>query len=473
MSPDPFRAWHWAETMPPIRNEAGRVDAVAHRTLNRLAFHANNTSLQAWPGVDSMAAAFGYERREIRRALGVLEKLGLIVDCGETDRGCTIWRLEADGSDAPERLRMAEEQRVADLARSNAARQAKHRQSRNSGKGVTSNSDSPVTPPAPADPLGSNSESPVTPAEPVTAGDPLRNGESPVTSQRQPRYVTAGDPLRNAAKAPRTTNRELPRFELPSGNSPAELPTPTAVGDPDPAPADRGGVVTPEELGRKLARYRKPAASKEPPAAEPAPTARQARSRALDRNYTPEFDTAWAAYGRKGSKPASFRRWKEALERTDLETIQGAIPHYVANTKGPKDREGRGADWKPGRKDFEEWLNKDGWESESAQPTKPRPQKYQGRAGADARPREDYENETKRYPVPRLMRKSPFVLNRDGCYAWYYHWNRAEQADWSLEQLVEYGNTPEDAEVLHEAFRAGPRPSWRDLLATVNIETDY
>ncbi len=179
----------------------------------------------------------------------------------------------------------------------------------------------------------------------------------------------------------------------------------------------------------------------------------------MDRDYTPEFEAAWGAYGRKGGKTSSFKAWKTVLERTTVEVIMAAIPNYLASAKPQAGY----------TRDFSTWLNDDGWESESAQPPK---KGYQGQAGSDRASREEYEDVAKRYPVPWLMKNSAYAGLREGCYAWYWHWNRAEQADWTIEQLVEFGNTPEDADVLQAAFRHGPPEHWIGLLADINIKAD-
>ncbi|WP_236789660.1 hypothetical protein [Amycolatopsis sp. GM8] len=74
-------------------------------------------------------------------------------------------------------------------------------------------------------------------------------------------------------------------------------------------------------------------------------------------DYTPEFETAWVAYGRKGAKKTAFAEWQRALRRTTIATISTAIPAYVAST--PELRY---------RKDFERWLKGDCWESAVVKP---------------------------------------------------------------------------------------------------------
>lgn len=197
------------------------------------------------------------------------------------------------------------------------------------------------------------------------------------------------------------------------------------------------------------------------PSTEPAPTRQSRTSPSTD---DPDFDQAWELYGYKTGRAAALKAWTKAMAKTPAETILAAIPAYVTISRLPREPERKGVTI---RAHFSTWLNQERWEDEIEPPKKG----YQGHAGSDARPRHEYEDDTKHLPVPALMRKSPFILNRQGCYAWYWYWNHA-QADWGLDQLISFGNTPDDAQVLHEAFRTGPREGWADLLATVNIEMD-
>lgn len=439
MSARPFRAMHWADDMPPIRNDKGHVDLLAHRVLGHLARRANNETLQAWPTVQQMAIRTGFERREIRRALMTLEKLGIIVDYGEADSGATIWFLALSEPGPVEHLELLEAQRTAILTKSNAERQSRHRARRNSAGGVTANPE-PVT-------SESNGGDPVT----VPEAPAPSNSEEPVTSQRGARYVTAETPLRNAASAPLTTKAQLPMVELPT----VELPT----------PADRPAHPT-EEAPRVLRNfngYRPPAKPTQEPTTPAKP--RKARSQSTD---DPDFDRAWELYDYKPEKVAARRAWAKALKAATAEEILAAIPAYVAQAPKPGEPEGRGTAWRPRRKNFSTWLNKECWRDEIEPPRKG----YQGQAGSDLRPRQEYEDRTKHYSVPKLMKNSAFAGQRQGCYAWYWHWNRTEQADWTTEQLVEFGNTPDDAEVLYVAFRHGPPEHWIDSLAEINIKAE-
>lgn len=438
MTARPFRAMLWADDMPPIRNEKGHVDLLAHRVLSHLARRADNDTLQAWPTVQRMALSFGFERREIRRALTVLEKLALIVDYGEADSGATVWHLAVDEPGPPAHLATLEKQRVEAVTRANADRQAKFRARRNGEGGVTRNSEESVTPSHEASASGSNDGSGVTPEPALEA----RNSEGGVMSQRGRRYVTAESPLRNAASAPLTTKDQLPTGELPS----LELPN---VDSPSSAP---------EGTRPMLRNFNGCTLPAEPAKPEPQPRKSPATA-------DPDFDRAWELYAYKVQKAAAQKAWAKAMKIADAQTVLDAIPAYVASTRLPKEPERRGV---YNRAHFASWLNGERWNDEVEPPKKG----YQGRAGADAQERHVYEDYTKRYPVPKLLRNGAFVGNRQGCYAWYWFWNRAEQADWTVEQLVGFGNTPEDAEVLQTAFRHGPPEHWIELLATINVKAD-
>jgi hypothetical protein len=68
--------------------------------------------------------------------------------------------------------------------------------------------------------------------------------------------------------------------------------------------------------------------------------------------YSDDFEAAWKAYGLKGAKRTAWAEWARALQRTTVETIQAAIPAYLAAHPDAKYR-----------KDFERWLKGDVWES--------------------------------------------------------------------------------------------------------------
>ena len=200
----------------------------------------------------------------------------------------------------------------------------------------------------------------------------------------------------------------------------------------------------------------------QPPSTEPAPTRQTRTSPSTD---DPDFDQAWELYGYKTGRAAALKAWTKAVAKTPAETILAAIPAYVTISRLPREPERRGVTI---RAHFSTWLNQERWEDEIEPPKKG----YQGQAGSDLRPRQEYEDRTKHFSVPKLMKDSAFAGQRQGCYAWYWHWNRAEQADWTIEQLVEFGNTPDDAEVLYVAFRHGPPEHWIDSLAEINIKAE-
>jgi hypothetical protein len=181
---------------------------------------------------------------------------------------------------------------------------------------------------------------------------------------------------------------------------------------------------------------------------------KKARTRAAKPTSDPDFDRAWEAYDHKPDKTPAFKAWLKALSRTDAETIIAAIPAYVAVTSKRGEPEGRGADWKPRRKNFSTWLNADGWADEIEMPKTG----YQGRAGSDARAPEEYVNFRKQTPIVRLLRNGPASGDWEMSYAWYYHWNRDEQADWTVEQMLATGNTPEDVDILMDAYINGIEP---------------
>lgn len=158
-------------------------------------------------------------------------------------------------------------------------------------------------------------------------------------------------------------------------------------------------------------------------------------------DYDETFLAAWEAYGRVGGKQQAFQAWKQATGRASVETIMTAIPHYLASD-GPQ----RGY-----TKHFSTWLNDDGWESAESQP---KPKGYQGRAGSDARPQEEYEIDAQNMPIHRHPRHG-LGETLPICRAWYYHWHVGEQREWTREQLLATGNTPEDVDWLMDAYAHG------------------
>lgn len=169
-------------------------------------------------------------------------------------------------------------------------------------------------------------------------------------------------------------------------------------------------------------------------------TKRPARSR-LKYDYDEPFLAAWEAYGKVGGKQQAWQAWKAAADRVTPEVIMAAIPLYLAS-----DAPRRGY-----TKHFSTWLNNDGWESAECQPKKPG---YQGRAGSDARPQEEYNAQAQEMPIHRHPRHG-LGETLPICRAWYYHWHVGEQREWTREQLLATGNTPEDVDWLMDAYAHG------------------
>lgn len=165
----------------------------------------------------------------------------------------------------------------------------------------------------------------------------------------------------------------------------------------------------------------------------------------------PNFDKAWVAYGHKVDRVQARKAWTRALKKTSAETILAAIPAYVAVTAAKGEPEGTGAAWKPRRKNLATWLNNEGWTEVIEAPKKG----YQGNAGSDVKTMEGALERTMARPICKLMRTGPMTGDLDWNRAWYYHWNVAEQRDWTAEQLLATGNTPEDVEWLLEAYADG------------------
>jgi hypothetical protein len=173
-------------------------------------------------------------------------------------------------------------------------------------------------------------------------------------------------------------------------------------------------------------------------------------------DYDEFFLAAWEAYGKVGKKQAAWQSWKNANARASIETITAAIPHYLAS-KGPQSGY---------TQHFSTWLNNDGWESAEAQP---KPKGYQGRAGSDVKSQEGAEERVRRRPICKLMRSGPMPGELDWNRAWYFHWNCAEQQNWTREQMLETGNTPEDVDWLMKAYTDGIDPElYIRLLADIN-----
>jgi hypothetical protein len=195
----------------------------------------------------------------------------------------------------------------------------------------------------------------------------------------------------------------------------------------------------------------------------PAKLPRQRKSTPTD---DPDFDKAWATYGHKVDRVQAKKAWARAVKKAPAETILAAIPAYVAVTTGKGEPEGTGTAWKPRRKNLATWLNNEGWTEEIEPPKKG----YQGQAGSDLGPAESYENAAKHLPIHRLARLGPMGNDWEMNFAWYYHWNVQEQRGWTVEQMLETGNTPEDVDALMDAYVNGIDPQlYRRLLDDYNI----
>jgi hypothetical protein len=199
-----------------------------------------------------------------------------------------------------------------------------------------------------------------------------------------------------------------------------------------------------------------------------ATTPKRARRGPTKSTDDPDFDRAWALYAHPVDKAQGRKAWTTALKKTDAETIIGAIPAYVAVSLGKNDPERRGADWVPRRKNFATWLNNSGW-TEDYTPAQPQ----RGRAGADAHDPAFYVDHTKQFTIQQLIRNGPTAGEPDLCFAWYYHWNHAEQATWTREQMLATGNTPEDVNRLMTAYRDGiDQALYREFLDAFQIDQD-
>lgn len=173
-------------------------------------------------------------------------------------------------------------------------------------------------------------------------------------------------------------------------------------------------------------------------------TAKKSTRTRRNYDYDETFLAAWEAYGKVGGKQQAFQAWKQAIDRAPIETVMAAIPLYLAS-----DLPRRGY-----TKHFSTWLNDDGWESAECQPKKPG---YRGRAGSDARPQEEYDAQAREMPIHRHPRHG-LGETLEICRAWYFHWHFAEQREWTREQLLATGNTPEDVDWLMDAYANGIDP---------------
>lgn len=198
----------------------------------------------------------------------------------------------------------------------------------------------------------------------------------------------------------------------------------------------------------------------------PVQTTPPKKPRASKPTEDPDFDKAWDLYGNKTDKVQAKKAWFRARKTASAEEILAAIPAYVAVTAGRGEPEGRGASWKPRRKNMATWLNNLGWTEEIEPPAKG----YQGRAGSDVRTQEGAIERAKTRPIVKLMRSGPMPGDLAANRAWYYHWNVQEQRDWTVEQMLETGNSAEDIDWLMDAYVNGIDPElYQQFLADYNI----
>jgi hypothetical protein len=154
------------------------------------------------------------------------------------------------------------------------------------------------------------------------------------------------------------------------------------------------------------------------------------------------------------------------MKKTTAEAILAAIPAYVSATMGRGEPEGNGSSWKPRRKNLATWLNAEGW-TEEIEPPKTG---YQGRAGSDVKSQDGAIERDKVRPICKLMRSGPIGAVLDMNRAWYYHWNVQQQRDWTVEQMLETGNSAEDIDWLMDAYANGIEPTiYAQLLSDFNI----
>lgn len=196
----------------------------------------------------------------------------------------------------------------------------------------------------------------------------------------------------------------------------------------------------------------------------PAGPAKPRRQRTSPASDDPGFDKAWAAYGHKVDRVQAQKAWARALKKAPAEIILAAIPAYVAVTAAKGEPEATGTAWKPRRKNLSTWLNNEGWTEVIEAPKKG----YQGQAGSDLKTLEGEMDRAKARPICKLMRTGPMPGDLETNRLWYYHWNAAEQRDWTEEQLLATGNTPEDVAWLLEAYADGV-----DLAAYDRLKSDF
>ena len=64
-------------------------------------------------------------------------------------------------------------------------------------------------------------------------------------------------------------------------------------------------------------------------------------------SYSQDFDEAWAAYGRRGSKPQSYKYWRRLTDEQRSQIVE-TIPAYLECVKAGRPQ-----------KDFQGWINPD------------------------------------------------------------------------------------------------------------------
>lgn len=197
----------------------------------------------------------------------------------------------------------------------------------------------------------------------------------------------------------------------------------------------------------------------------PAKKTRRAPSRPTQ---DPDFDQAWELYAFRESKLTAQKAWAKARKTVDAQVILEAIPAYVAATLGKGEPERRGSAFVPRRALMATWLNQERWNDEIEAPKSG----YQGRAGSDARPVEEYNDKARNMPIHRHPRHG-LGESLDICRAWYYHWHLAEQREWTREQLLDTGNTPEDVEWLMTAYAQGIDPGLYTRLVEIYSLTPH
>lgn len=192
-----------------------------------------------------------------------------------------------------------------------------------------------------------------------------------------------------------------------------------------------------------------PATQRKAPATRARTSTRKPRA---SYDYTPDFEDAWLAYGRRGNKAKAFQEWRAALQRLEsrgeeAQTILDAIAPYRASCSEERFV-----------KHMERWLSGDGWDQEFTPAKKP----YV--AGSDARPHHEYVDNLKNKPIKTLLKHS-IGNHPDIARTWYYYWNHEQQRDWTVEQIQEQVLVEEDARWLHHAYRHGIDQALWDRLA--------